>query len=79
MGIQVALRNGKCKDTVLKGELTVCVGSGLPCNWSGMHLGVVGDSPVWGRSTLRKQMYKWEKGGADKTSGIDQVARAGVR
>ena len=60
-------RSGKYQEYVLKGELTVMVGSGLPVDYTGLHIGVRHDGRIWKENEKRKQsMHPHEYGIGDK-------------
>jgi hypothetical protein len=61
------LFSGKSKEYVVKGEQTIAVGPGFPIAYSGPHLGVCRDSPMWKRNhALRAKVFKWGYGLGDK-------------
>ena len=61
------LLSGKYKVFCVKGELMIALGPGFPINYSGPHIGVKHDSPMWKeKQRLRAQLYKWEYGLGDK-------------
>ena len=61
------LNSGKYKQYVVKGEYVIAIGPGFPINYTGPHIGVKHDSPMWKDNLIRRaKLYKWEYGLGDK-------------
>ena len=61
--INKATYSGKYCQHVLRGELLTMPSAGFPLDYTGLHLGVVNDSPLWMLNTARRSaMAPWEYG-----------------
>ena len=61
------LMSGKYKTFVVKGEYVIALGPGFPIDYTGPHIGVRHDSPIWKRNLIRRgKLFKWEYGLGDK-------------
>jgi hypothetical protein len=62
-----ALRSGKYKEYVVKGEYTIALGPGFPIEYCGPHIGIRHDSRLWKENLARRaKIFKWEYGLGDK-------------